>query len=155
MCWGLLLIKLQAWTPILKNICKRLLLKLKFSKRSWDLSRLKGPQYLRKIKDICCFVSLFKECARKVKQAWYSKYCWISLIVVKKVSPGNLVEIFGTSFIQAISDIVPNFFFLFPLFLSLIITGDICHCTKKWCFILRISSVNVAKFTGNCGFGHI
>ena len=26
---------------------------------------------------------------------------------------------------------------------------------KKWSFLLRISSVNVAKFIGNCGFGHI
>ena len=26
---------------------------------------------------------------------------------------------------------------------------------KKWSFPLRISSVNVTKFTGNCGFGHI
>ena len=50
-------------------------------------------------------------------------------------------KIFRTSFIQAISDIVPSFFFLFLLFLSLIITGDICHYTKKWCFLLRISSV--------------
>ena len=28
------------------------------------------------------------------------------------------------------------------------------HCTK-WSFPLRISSVNVTKSTGNCGFGHI
>ena len=26
---------------------------------------------------------------------------------------------------------------------------------KKWSFILRISSVNVTKSAGNCGFGHI
>ena len=26
---------------------------------------------------------------------------------------------------------------------------------KKWCFPLRISSVNVTKPEGNCGFGHI
>ena len=26
---------------------------------------------------------------------------------------------------------------------------------KKWIFPLRISSVNVTKSTGNCGFGHI
>ena len=26
---------------------------------------------------------------------------------------------------------------------------------KKWSFQLRISSVNVTKYTGNCGFGHI
>ena len=29
------------------------------------------------------------------------------------------------------------------------------HCTKKWRFPLRISSVNVTKSAGNCGFGHI
>ena len=26
---------------------------------------------------------------------------------------------------------------------------------KKWSFPLRISSINVTKSTGNCGFGHI
>ena len=26
---------------------------------------------------------------------------------------------------------------------------------KKWSFPLRVSSVNVAKFAGNCEFGHI
>ena len=26
---------------------------------------------------------------------------------------------------------------------------------KKWTFPLRISSINVTKSTGNCGFGHI
>ena len=29
------------------------------------------------------------------------------------------------------------------------------HCTKKWNFPLRISSVNVTKSAGNRGFGHI
>ena len=29
------------------------------------------------------------------------------------------------------------------------------HCTKKWNFPLRISSVNVTKSAGNSGFGHI
>ena len=29
------------------------------------------------------------------------------------------------------------------------------HCTKKWSFPLRFSSVNVTKSTGNCGFGQI
>ena len=29
------------------------------------------------------------------------------------------------------------------------------HCTKKWSFPLRISSVNVTKSTVSCGFGHI
>ena len=29
-------------------------------------------------------------------------------------------------------------------------------CTaQKWSFPLRIPPVNVTKFTGNCGFGHI
>ena len=34
----------------------------------------------------------------------------------------------------------------------------ICRLTtlhKKWSFLLRISSVNVTKSAGNCGFGHI
>ena len=29
------------------------------------------------------------------------------------------------------------------------------HCTKKWSFPLRISSVNVTKSAGNCRLGHI
>ena len=29
------------------------------------------------------------------------------------------------------------------------------HCTKKWNFPLTISSVNVIRSGGNCGFGHI
>ena len=29
------------------------------------------------------------------------------------------------------------------------------HCTKKWSFPLRISSVNVTKSAVSCGFGHI
>ena len=29
------------------------------------------------------------------------------------------------------------------------------HSTKKWSFLLRISSVNVTKSAENCGFGHI
>ena len=29
------------------------------------------------------------------------------------------------------------------------------HCTKKWSFPLWISSVNVTKSVGNCGFGYI
>ena len=29
------------------------------------------------------------------------------------------------------------------------------HCTKKWSFPLRVSSLNVTKPAGNCGFGHI
>ena len=29
------------------------------------------------------------------------------------------------------------------------------HCTNKWSFPLRISSVNVTKFAVSCGFGHI
>ena len=29
------------------------------------------------------------------------------------------------------------------------------HCTKKWSFPLRISSVNVTESVENCGFGHI
>ena len=29
------------------------------------------------------------------------------------------------------------------------------HCTKKDFFLLRISSANVIKAAGNCGFGHI
>ena len=29
------------------------------------------------------------------------------------------------------------------------------HCTKKWSFLLRISSGNVTKPAGNCGFGRI
>ena len=32
---------------------------------------------------------------------------------------------------------------------------EIIHCTKNEVFHLRISSVNVAKSAGNCGFGHI
>ena len=30
------------------------------------------------------------------------------------------------------------------------------HCTKQtWSYLLRVSSVIVTKFVGNCGFGHI
>ena len=29
------------------------------------------------------------------------------------------------------------------------------HCTKKWSFPLRNSSVHVTKSAGNCGFGHL
>ena len=33
--------------------------------------------------------------------------------------------------------------------------GDFVSMYKKWSFPLRISSVNVTKSAGNCGFGHI
>ena len=39
---------------------------------------------------------------------------------------------------------------------SNVITIFFCHTLhKKWSFRLRISSVNVTKSSGNCGFGHI
>ena len=39
------------------------------------------------------------------------------------------------------------------LFLFWVISAYTLH--KKWSFPLRISSVNVTKSEGNCGFGHI
>ena len=53
------------------------------------------------------------------------------------------------------------------IFLSLIklrvciaLLKKLCYCSygslhKKWSFPLRVSSVNVTKFAGNCRFGHI
>ena len=47
--------------------------------------------------------------------------------------------------------------FLFkPSALSGFTLYHICYqLHKKWSFPLKISSVNVTKFAGNCGFGHI
>ena len=39
------------------------------------------------------------------------------------------------------------------LFFILNLLNDALH--KKWSFPLKISSVNVTKSAGNCGFGHI
>ena len=38
---------------------------------------------------------------------------------------------------------------------SIKIKTSMTHCTKKSSFPLRISSVNVTKSAGICGFGHI
>ena len=40
-------------------------------------------------------------------------------------------------------------------FFNLVNLAIYCHCTKKWSFPLRVSSVNVTRFAGICGFGHI
>ena len=47
------------------------------------------------------------------------------------------------------------FFFLQSFFWRKLHLISLFHCTKKWSFPLRISSVNVTKSAGNCGFGHI
>ena len=47
-----------------------------------------------------------------------------------------------------IFDVIP-----FHLEKSLVIIQCLRHCTKKWSYPLRISSVNMTKSTGFCGFG--
>ena len=49
---------------------------------------------------------------------------------------------------------------LIKLCVCIALLKKLCYCScgslhKKWSFPLRISSVNVTKFAGNCGFGHI
>ena len=45
-------------------------------------------------------------------------------------------------------------YFVLKYFFSWFIRKSV-HYTNNWSFPLRISLVNVTKFAGNCGFGHI
>ena len=45
-------------------------------------------------------------------------------------------------------------YFVLKYFFSWFIRKSVYY-TNNWSFPLRISLVNVTKFAGNCGFGHI
>ena len=83
-----------------------------------------------------CIKSRF--CTQKIQNAPYTTLPEINYIWAQENIDENLTEKFSNFFVD--TTIIHWLFF---------------HKNPKWSFPLRISSVNVTKSAGNCGFGHI
>ena len=95
---------------------------------------------------------------------WYFYFWNINMSFVKKFIKKLIFFNFKSNFLEKVFYCVTKIYNLATIhgkmaalqhFLNFLRNSTLFAIHKKWSFPLRISSVDVIKYAGNCGFGHI